>query len=380
MPAFKNPFEPPAGRLSLYLHVPFCERKCPYCAFESEVPSYGDVDNWLDLTERELKWWYKRLGRPTLKTCYFGGGTPTVLNGPQWLCLTQLIDKYFEFEPDAELTIEANPNSLKAEHLLLWQDWRVTRVSIGVQSFDDAELEQLGRLHSALQAYQAISASLASGFSVSADFMFGLPDQTFHNWARTLRDAVKTGIQHISLYQLSLEQGTQWETMPAERLSDGYVPYRWAQWYLSQKGYTQYEVANFSKPGHESRHNINYWLEGEYLGIGPGASGYLSGWRYKNTCGLRNYSELLLNGKSAISSGERLTPSASAKEAAVLALRMTKGIDIADYIEKYGAISKDNVCLGLKNFPEDLYLITKDRISLTRKGMRIANMIWSELV
>ena len=157
-----NPFEPPSGGLSLYIHVPFCERKCCYCAFESAVPGPGDCEKWLNLLNKELDWWNSRIGRPLLNTCYIGGGTPTVLNGPQWLRLTQIIDAHFRFAPDAEVTVEANPNSLITEHLLTWRDWRVSRVSIGVQSFDDAELKMLGRLHSASQAYCAISSALAA--------------------------------------------------------------------------------------------------------------------------------------------------------------------------------------------------------------------------
>jgi len=375
-----DPFEPPAGGLSLYIHVPFCERKCPYCAFESKVPSEGEIDLWLETLGKELKWWEKRIGKPSLETCYIGGGTPTVITGPQWLRLADIIDSHFTFEPDAEVTVEANPNSLKADHLLFWRDWRVSRVSIGVQSFDDAELLQLGRLHSAAQAFEAISASLASGFSVNSDFMFGLPGQTFRNWARTLSQAVKSGIGHVSLYQLSLEPGTPWESMPEQDLSDGYLPYRWAQWYMPRKGYNQYEIANFAKEGHESRHNINYWEEGEYLGVGPGASGFLKGWRYKNISGITEYSRSLDRGGSAIASGERLIGEKRASEAAVLALRMSKGIDRERFSCKYGISEEKKIVEKLSLFPEDLYEISEKRISLSSKGMRVANRIWSELV
>lgn len=375
-----NPFEPPAGGLSLYIHVPFCERKCPYCAFESKVPSEGDADLWLEMISKELSWWKKRIAKPSIATCYIGGGTPTVITGPQWLRLAEIIDSHFIFEPDAEFTVEANPNSLKADHLLFWRDWRVTRVSIGVQSFDDTELLQLGRLHSAAQAYEAISASLASGFSVSADFMFGLPGQTFRNWARTLREAVGSGISHISLYQLTLEQGTPWESMAEEDLSDGYLPYRWAQWYMPRKGYNQYEIANFAKEGHESRHNINYWKEGQYLGIGPGASGCLKGWRYKNVSGISSYTKMLNKGNCVIVSGERLSGEKRASEAAILSLRMTKGIDRREFSCNYGISEELKVIEKLSRFPEDLYLISDKKISLTSKGMRVANRIWSELV
>ncbi|MEG1799646.1 MAG: coproporphyrinogen dehydrogenase, partial [Synergistaceae bacterium] len=188
-------------------------------------------------------------------------------------------DSHFIFEDGCEFTVEANPNSISAEHLALWRDWRVSRVSLGVQSFDDAELEMMGRLHSGMQAYGAMSAAMASGFSVSVDLMFGLPYQTFQGWYRNLKDAARSGVHHISLYQLSIERGTPWENLKQENLSDGYWPYRWAQWYFPKKGFIQYEISNFAKPGHESKHNLNYWNEGEYLGVGPGASGCLAGWR-----------------------------------------------------------------------------------------------------
>ncbi|MGI6443163.1 MAG: radical SAM family heme chaperone HemW [Synergistaceae bacterium] len=375
-----NPFVPRLRNISLYLHIPFCENKCPYCAFDSFTPNEGDVDLYLELIEKEVEWWSRRLGRVTFSTCYIGGGTPTTLTGPQWLRLTQILDKYFDFKSKAEITVEANPNSLKTEHLLHWRDWRVNRISLGVQSFDDAELIQLGRIHNSAQAHNAISAALAASFSVSIDLMFGLPKQTFQNWGRTLKESVASGVQHLSLYQLSFEPGSAWENMPKETLPDGYCPYRWAQWYLPRKGYMQYEVANFSRAGRESKHNINYWREGEYLGLGLGASGYLSGWRYKNTSVFREYSELLRLKKSVIVSGERLSLDAKSKEAFILALRMSEGINRNDYKNKYGELNEQNLIKTLRTFPNDLYEITKGNIALTAKGMRVANIIWTDLI
>lgn len=375
-----NPFVAHNGEMSLYIHIPFCEHKCPYCAYESSVPSKDDTEVYLNLLEKEIEWWNERIGKPTLSTCYIGGGTPTILNSQQWTKLTEIIDRYFNFIPSAEVAVEANPNSLKAEQLHVWRDWRINRISIGVQSFDDAELVQLGRMHTSAQAYNALSAALVAGFSVNADFMFGLPSQSFLNWGRTLKDAVKTGIHHISLYQLSLEPETVWENMPSENLTDGYYPYRWAQWYLPRKGYDQYEVSNFSKAGHESKHNINYWREGEYLGVGAGASGYLSEWRYKNIGIFKEYKELLTAGKCVLTSGERLKPKAKSREAFVLALRMADGVNRNDYREKYGVLNEQKQIDVLKSFPKDLYKITDKNIKLTAKGMRVANIIWSELI
>lgn len=375
-----SPFEPPVGGLSLYVHVPFCERKCNYCAFESGTAAEGETDQWLALLEKELAWWWNRLGAVSLNTCYIGGGTPTVLTAGQWTRLCSLLERSFDFSRCLETAVEANPNSLLTDHLLTWKDWRVTRVSVGVQSFDEAELSMLGRLHTPLQAYNAISAALAAGFSVNADFMFGLPYQTLHNWARTLKDAVKSGVGHISLYQLSLEPDTPWAEMDPRILPDGCAQYRWAQWYLPRRGFAQYEVANFAKKGQESKHNLNYWREGAYLGVGPGASGYIGGWRYKNIGLLSEYAARIEAGKMPAAAGERLSLEQRSREAAVLALRTTEGIDRERYVNDYGTKALAEIIEKLIDMPRDLTEIDDERIALTPKGMRVANRIWVELI
>jgi oxygen-independent coproporphyrinogen-3 oxidase len=374
-----NPFEPPNRGLSLYIHIPFCERKCNYCAFDSAVPSDGDCDRYLELLDKEFAWWTRRIGNPLICTCYIGGGTPTVLGHSQWERLIKSIDSHFHFTDDAEVTVEANPNSLTASYLQLWRDWRINRVSIGVQSFDDDELRMLGRLHNSMQAREAISCALASGFSVSADFMFGLPGQTFLKWGRTLREAAHSGLHHVSLYQLSVEEGTPFAAANL-RLPEGYESYRWAQWYLPKKNYIQYEISNFALPGHESRHNLNYWHEGEYLGMGPSAAGYIAGWRYKNASGLKNYAERLGSGKGAILSGERLNVEQRSREAAVLALRTSAGIDREKYKAAFGKYAELSILNALSKFSEELVSVTDENIVLTKKGMRIANRIWSEII
>jgi oxygen-independent coproporphyrinogen-3 oxidase len=375
-----NPFEPPSGRLALYIHIPFCERKCNYCAFESAVPAAGETDAYLDALGRELDLWQQRIGKPLLETCYFGGGTPTVLSAAQWRRLADIVEAHFYFADNAEVTAEANPNSLNVDQLRVWRDWRVTRVSVGVQSFDDAELHALGRLHSARQARDAISASLASGFAVSLDLMFALPGQTFAGWAASLHEAVRSGTGHISLYQLSIEKGTPWESLDQTKLPDGYEMYRWAQWYLPKKGFEQYEISNFARPGLCSRHNLNYWREGKYLGAGPAAAGYLGGWRWKNAGSLSAYIKRVNAGSFAFASGERLDADAAAREASVLALRTAAGLDRAEFVSRYGAAAFDYVTDKLRQFPGDLYKLTESGVRLTKKGMRVANIIWAELV
>lgn len=376
----RSPFEPPVGGLSLYVHVPFCQRKCNYCAFESAAPRAGDIELWLNSLEKEIAWWGSRVGKVSLNTCYIGGGTPTLLDGLQWTRLCAVLEAGFDFGRSQETTVEANPNSLTAEQLLIWRGWRVSRVSVGVQSFDEAELRMLGRLHSPGEACCALSSALAAGFQVNADLMFGLPHQTLHNWGRTLREAVKSGVGHISLYQLSLEPNTPWSGLDPSLLPDGYAQYRWAQWYLPRHGFGQYEIANFAQTGRESRHNLNYWREGEYLGIGPGASGYLGGWRYKNLGGLAAYAGAVNSGVMPVAGGERLTMEERACEAAVLALRTARGIPVGDYEREYGARALTSIKSVLKELPGDLCEISEGQIALTKKGMRVANRIWVELV
>lgn len=372
-----------AGRAScrsLYIHVPFCARKCNYCAFESAPPRGGDFGLWLSSLKKEIGLRHAELGKLSLDTCYVGGGTPTALPPLIWDELIETLEKSFDFAPDAEVTVEANPNSLRAEHLLAWREWRVTRVSVGVQSFDGAELEMMGRLHGPAQARDAISAALAAGFSVSADFIFGLPHQTLENWARTLREAVRIGLSHISLYQLSLEEGTPWADLPRETLPDGYAQYRWAQWYLPKHGYAQYEIANFARAGKESRHNLNYWREGEYLGLGPGAASYIDGARTKNFGTLREYAEALEEGLPPVRESEALDAEARGREAAVLALRTAEGIKRADFARRFGDAALSRIEHIMNGFPKNLYESDERGIRLTKSGMRVANLIWEELV
>ncbi|MDO4988796.1 MAG: radical SAM family heme chaperone HemW [Synergistes sp.] len=364
---------------SLYVHIPFCARKCNYCAFESYVPHGTDRDDYIAAAERELKLLLNGV-RPILRTCYFGGGTPTMLSARQWQRLFAALDDNFVFADDAEVTIEANPNSLCAEQLLAWRDWRVTRVSVGVQSFDDAELEMMGRLHTAREAHCAISAALASGFDVSADFIFALPHQTFANWHRTLHEAVRSGLSHISLYQLTIEEGTPWENIPRETLPDGYYDYRWAQWYLPHKGYGQYEVANFAKAGHESRHNMNYWNEGSYYGIGPAAASYIRGTRSKNYGRLNDYISALNKKIHPTEYSEHISGDKLYREAAILALRTNRGIKRETFTQKYGNTAYSDIASIMEKFPHDLYEYDDIGIRLTKKGMRLANVIWEEIV
>lgn len=369
---------------SVYLHVPFCVSKCPYCAFASAVRAKDGADEknekiYLRALAAEIAARACRAGK--IDTLYIGGGTPSVLSICAWRELRATLERAFFFAPDAEVTVEANPGSLTAEHLRLWRDWRVTRVSVGVQSFDDAELALLGRPHTGAQAADAVAACRAAGFAVSLDLMFGLVFGNFRNWARTLREAILLNPHHISIYQLMLEAETPFaKKFSDDDLTDGYAPYRYAQWLLPKKNYVQYEVASFAQPGREARHNLYYWRNDEYLGLGPAAWSYLNGVRKKNAPDLSAYADMIAETGDASVYEESLQGEADARQAAVLALRTRYGIVWREFSARYGTAAAEAIQNDLKQFPADLVAYTPERSVLTPRGLRLANRVWEELI
>lgn len=369
---------------SLYIHIPFCVKKCPYCAFPSRPPEEHEPLRYLAALERELTMWETIFGKKLpLSTLYVGGGTPTLLSFKEWVWLEELIDRHCIFEDGTEVTVEANPGSLSSRHLEVWKKWRVSRVSIGVQSFDDAELAGLQRVHNAYEAVDAVCATLSAGFDVSLDLMFGLAFQTLENWARTLAQAVSLNPHHISIYQLTLEPGTPWGENPSDSLAsgdDGYAFYRYAQWFLPRKGYGQYEIANFSKPGHECRHNLVYWTGEDYLGIGAGASGYLEGKRYRNEPDVSAYLIDVESRRFPILEWESLPREKAFREAAVLGLRTRRGLQRLDFERRFGSQAWRQLLEEVALQDPSLFQRSSESLSLSSKGMRVANQIWIDLI
>ncbi|MDR1650790.1 MAG: radical SAM family heme chaperone HemW [Synergistaceae bacterium] len=360
---------------SIYVHVPFCVSKCPYCAFASAVKREGDEELYLDSLSREME--LRRLEIWKIKTLYIGGGTPSALSPRSWDKLVRLLDENFSFEPGAEVTAEANPGSLSPEHLALWSEWRINRVSIGAQSFEDGRLAFLGRTHCAAQAKDAAESCANAGFSVSLDMMFGLPGETLRDWMTDLREAISAGSSHISVYQLAIESGTPFAGRDLP-LPEGYAQYRYAQWRLPRSGYSQYEVASFSKAGHESRHNLNYWNDGEYAGFGPSAWSHAGGARFRNAPSLNDYASLLAS--SPVVFSERIEGERAARQAAVLALRTNLGIDWVEFSKRYGTRCADAIRRDLSLLPPDLIVNEPANSRHTAKGLRLGNAIWARIV
>ncbi len=363
----------------LYIHIPFCVSKCNYCSFTSHPPQNGEIEFYLEHLKQELLL-LKEEHNFMLDTLYIGGGTPTLIPPLLWQNLSDFLLKNLKFNANPEITVEANPGTLRAEHIHIFRDTGVNRVSIGVQSFDDTELQMMGRAHTALQAHEAISACLASGFHTSGDLIYSLPHQNFYSYARSLKELVASGVGHVSLYQLSLEQGTPWQNLPQDCMTDGYGEYRYSAWYLAKKGIFQYEISNFARPNEESRHNTTYWTGKDYIGLGVSAASFVQGKRYQNTCNIKQYAEMLQAHTLPVITSEVLPKEKSAREAAVLLLRTSKGIQNEEFILRFGKKSLDEIANKLKLFPSDFVLQDGCKICLTKKGMRVANLIWQEII
>ncbi len=366
--------------VSLYVHVPFCRSKCPYCAFYSFSPHAGQMERWCACVLKELEKIRLELPSSTsLASIYFGGGTPSCLSAEIWRRLLKEIEK-FPLSNACEFTVEANPESLSAEIASLWQDGSVNRVSLGIQSLNDGELKIIARPHSAKKALEAVELLMNSGFRVSGDLIFGLPNQTLRGWHNSLKALVATGISHISVYQLTIEQESFWGTHTPKNLADGYPMYRWAQYYLPRKGLRQYEIASFARLGFESRHNMAYWKRNNVYAAGPAAWGFLYGKRFSNCRDFEQWASCIENDRSAVTFEEKLSGAKEASEAAILALRTSDGIDFQNFRARYSDEWLDVILRRLHTLPLEDFRWTDSGVVLSPRGMRVGNAIWTELL
>ena len=355
----------------LYVHVPFCERKCKYCSFYSVANHESVIDSYLDALEIESR----RLNAEfPLKTLYIGGGTPSVLNLSQWHKLISIINAHFDTSSLIEATTEANPNSITHEHISFWKDNNISRVSLGVQSMNDNELVTLGRIHDKTQALKAMELVKDSGLNLSCDLIFAIPGQTLRTWDNSLR-TVMSYASHISAYQLTLEPDTPLarEFSNDELNSMGYALYRYAQYMLPRHNFIQYEISSFAEYNHECIHNLSYWNHDNIIALGPSAVGYTDGIRYSNPRTLNEYLTAAMNNfPDDAFAHEKLSPHERDIELAVLSLRTRYGIKRKDLLPEIERV--------LDSMPDDLFIKTEDNISLSKKGMRLGNAIWSELI
>ena len=323
---------PRTDTLGIYVHVPFCTKKCYFCSFNTAPMDDGAMRRYLLALAREIDVlatapWASGI---RIVSVFFGGGTPSLLSGDELASVLSALRGRFAVDADAEVTVESNPESLDAEKLRRYRDSGVSRISLGVQSMDDAILPAIGRLHDSGGAHAAFRACREAGFdNVSVDLMYGLPELDVTKWTRAIRAVLDWEPDHLSAYGMTLDEGSVWGAtgvsgLPAE---DAVVEQYWALANEARaRGFEHYEVSNYARAGRRSRHNQIYWKRGEYLALGPGACGFVGDLRYANVKPVARYAALLDEGRLPIDSAERLTAAQALAEELFLGLRTAEGV------------------------------------------------------
>jgi putative oxygen-independent coproporphyrinogen III oxidase len=394
--------------VSLYLHVPFCHAKCHYCDFNSYAGMLGLREEYVAALREEIMLAGRRArlgdGQPRrCRTVFFGGGTPSLLTADQIGELLAATRAAFALDPDAEVTMEANPGALEYSQLDAVRAAGVNRLSMGAQSFDPALLRWMGRIHSPEEIESAFQAARAAGFTnVSVDFIFALPGQTQAVWMNTLERAIALGPDHLSLYNLIVEEGTPlftWVQRGAVREVDEDAAadmYEAAQERLARAGYLQYEISNWARPGHACAHNLTYWRNLPWIGLGAGGASFYAGQRFSETRPIRAYiarvREAVAAGETDDQGGERLPAAAIATreainrelemaETAMLGLRLNEGVSLDVFAARYGAGFWEMFGERLAEF-RALGLIEEaaGRARLTTRGRMVGNEIFARLL
>ena len=367
--------------LSLYVHIPFCVGKCPYCGFYSTPYTPGRADEFIRGLQIEAAGYRHVCTDRIFETVYLGGGTPSALSSDRLACVVGIIRENFRITVDAEFTVEANPNTVTRETLDFLIGTGVNRLSLGVQSFSDKVLQTLGRLYTAELAAQAFALARDAGFTnIGTDLIYGIPGQTMHQWEETLDSALALGPEHVSAYSLSLDEGSSFHRK-AE--AGGYVlpddefvarMYECAVNTLRSAGYGRYEISNFSRAGFECRHNMNYWERGEYLGLGPGAWSFISGRRHSALAEVTEYSRRLSSGLTVIENEEVVGTMDAAREAVMLGLRTLKGLDLIRFEREFGsAILRRLEQNAVPVMEAGLLQTTRGLLRLTDRGILLSN-------
>ena len=328
--------------LALYVHWPFCVSKCPYCDFNSHVRAGIDQDAWRDALLADLAHEAGLLPGRRLTSIFFGGGTPSLMEPATVAAIIEAARAHWSASDDMEITLEANPNSVETERFTDLASAGVNRLSLGLQSFDDKALSFLGRAHSAKEGWRALEVAQKRFRRVSFDLIYALPGDTEDSWSASLAQALSLGTTHLSLYQLTIEPGTRFATMVAKRRFEPLDPDEAATLYeltdamTSAAGIPAYEISNYARRGHESRHNLTYWRYGDYAGVGPGAHGRRLGMRTVRHRKPENFLSALRRNGHAIVEEAALSPVEAADEALVMGLRLAEGIDAGAIARRFG--------------------------------------------
>jgi oxygen-independent coproporphyrinogen-3 oxidase len=372
-------------RLGLYLHIPFCGAICHYCNFNRGLLDAGLKARYVDALETEIR---RAADGAAADTIYFGGGTPSLLAPDEVGRLITACRESFAVTPDAEVTLELNPETATPDYLAAIRAAGATRLSMGVQSFDDGELARLGRVHSAARAREAVGLARGAGFDdLSLDLMMWLPGQTVAGWLANVESLIEAGPDHASLYLLEIYPNAPlrdemarggWSQAPDDDAAEMYLG---GLDLLDRAGYEHYEISNVARPGHQSRHNVKYWADGEWLAFGCGAHATRGGRRWHNVPGTTDYVSRIAAGGSVVTGVRTLSPQTRAEEALFTGIRLAAGVSLADIRERYGVDAWAVYGTALAPFvAAGVVQYTPPVLRLTREGMLLANEVGAVFV
>lgn len=363
----------------LYIHIPFCVRKCLYCDF----PSYAGCESYFDKYIDALLVEAEKYRGENVDTVFIGGGTPTVLSSLLLEKLIAGVNNCFSISDSAEFSVEANPGTVTSEKLKALKAGGVNRLSVGVESLCDRELEALGRIHNGKTALETLELARKFFDNVNADIMMSIPYQTGKSLRKTIEDVSNTGVTHMSCYSLIIEEGTPFYNMyekgELKLPTDDEDRNMFSELcrILKGKGFERYEISNFAKPGKESRHNLKYWNTEDYIGLGAGAHSCLNGKRFYNTSDLKQY----INSPGVPAEVTELTVSDRMSEYVMMALRTAGGINFEVFKNRFGKDFKEVYPSQISKFaPTDFVKITDKVFALTEKGFDVSNTIMCEFV
>lgn len=369
--------------ISLYIHFPFCIKKCNYCDFASFPLNEPEKSLYIRALQSEISLFMDHFpdSRIRVETMYFGGGTPSLLSPQELEEILSHLSKYFDFSSISEFTIEANPETVIKNKFIEFRRMGINRVSVGAQSFNENTLKLLGRVHNAAKIYKSFEILRDAGFSnINVDLMFSLPNETLSELMYSLKEAVGLAPEHISFYSLVLERGTPLfqasKKMDLPNEEESREQYLNGIQFLAENCYSQYEISNFAKTGFECKHNLSYWESRPYLGFGVSAGSFLARRRWKNVSNLESYFSHLNKKELPISFKEFLKGKMQKGEFLIMALRLTEGFDVSLYYNRFGVLP-DEAFKDEINFLRSKRFLSADktRIKLTQKGLLVANRV-----
>lgn len=376
-------------KLGIYIHIPFCKQKCNYCDFYSLKWDDESENKFIEAIINEIKNYKKQLSSNyKANTIFFGGGTPTIVKPENLKKIMDCLNEIIEIDKNSEISMESNPNTLTSEKLKAYKQIGINRLSIGIQSLNDEILKSIGRIHNSNEALLGIERAQKSGFdNINTDIMFNIPEQSIKDIEDTVSRIIEKGVKHISFYSLKLEKGTPMFIMEKNHkiiMPDEDIEremYYLGRRVMERNDLFQYEISNFAEKGFECKHNLKYWNQEEYIGLGPSAHSFLNNTRYSNPSNLKLYCESIQSNKLERLIQEELSDDDLMFEYIMLRLRLTEGLNVNEFKNKFSTDFNEMYSMQINYLVKNELIVFKnDYICLTKKGMDVSNYVIQEFM